>query len=154
MYLTENISLSEMTFSNTAIRHGIDNEPTEEQIAAMQSLAENVLQPVREHFERPLNITSGFRGEELNSRIGGAKNSQHMKGEAADIRVSGVHPRRVWEFIRDNLEFDQLIAEYIDRGDINTGWIHVSYKDDGGNRKEALSKRTGKPYEAGFKFNS
>ena len=90
MYLTENITLKELTKSESAARFGISNEPTEDVILNLQSLAANILQPVRNHFDKPLIITSGFRSPELCVKIGSTTTSQHTKGQAADFEINGV----------------------------------------------------------------
>lgn len=150
--LSDNFSLAELTHSDTARRKGIDNEPSYEQLEALQYLAQNLLQPIRDHFGKPVHITSGFRSETLNKSIGGSRTSQHCKGEAADFRVSGIHPRRVWEYINSELEFDQLIAEYIDRNETATGWIHCSLKKKD-NRGEAASITRKYGYKLGFHYD-
>lgn len=125
MKLTKNFSLEEMTKSQTALRKGIDNAPTPDKIEPLTMLCENVLQPVRDHFDKPVTITSGYRSPELCVAIGSKITSQHTKGQAADFEVPGVSNMVVAEWIRDNLEFDQLILECYTGG--NTGWIHCSY---------------------------
>ena len=124
MKLTKNFSLEEMTKSQTALRKGIDNTPTPDKIEPLTMLCESVLQPVRDHFDRPVTITSGYRSPELCVAIGSKITSQHTKGQAADFEVPGVSNMVVAELIRDNLEFDQLILECYTGG--NTGWIHCS----------------------------
>lgn len=137
-HLSRNFSIREFEASQTASRHGIMNKMNDEQIARARVLAEKVLQPIRDHFGVTV-ITSGFRGEELNRRIGGSKNSQHMSGEAADIRVPGVSNYDLAVWIRDNLDYDQLILEAYNPGEINSGWVHVSYTTSRRNRKENLT---------------
>jgi zinc D-Ala-D-Ala carboxypeptidase len=117
--LTHHFSLDEMTASQTATRRGLDNEPSEGVIKALTLLCENVLEPVREHFGRPVRVSSGYRSPALNKAIGGSPTSQHVKGEAADITCPGVDNLRLARWIRDNLRFDQLIME--------GGWVHVSF---------------------------
>jgi zinc D-Ala-D-Ala carboxypeptidase len=138
MKLSNNFPLNEFTKSMTAIRRGIENEPNEEQIEALRELAQNVLQKVRDHFGITI-ITSGFRSYELNKAIGGSQNSQHSKGEAADIEVVNTSNYVVAKWIMDNLDFDQLILEYYTPGIPNSGWVHVSYKNISDNRNQVLT---------------
>jgi len=138
MKLSENFSLAEFTKSQTAERKGIDNTPQGEHMDAAVSLFENVVQKVRDHFG-PTVINSGYRSPDLNAAVGGSSRSQHCKGEAADIEVPGVPNAEVAEWIRDNLEFDQLILEFYTPGIPDSGWVHVSYVADGDNRKESLT---------------
>ncbi|MEM4177886.1 MAG: D-Ala-D-Ala carboxypeptidase family metallohydrolase [Nitrososphaeria archaeon] len=135
MQLTKNFFLHEFIKSPTALRLGINNYPTEKEVKNIKRLCEKVLQPVRDHFDRPVVITSGYRSPMLNRHVGGAPNSQHITGEAADFYIPGVDNLKVANWIKDNLIFDQLILEYYQGG--NSGWIHVSYSDN--NRKQVLT---------------
>ena len=126
--LTPNFALSEFEKSATAARLGIDNRIQEpEQGQSLQLLCEMVLQPIREHFGKPVRVNSGYRCQELNKTIGSSWISQHCKGEAADIEISGISNYELAEWIRYNLPFDQLILENHTKGDPNSGWVHVSY---------------------------
>lgn len=139
MKLSKNLSLSEMTKSNTAKRKGISNQPTEDHMENMIDLANVIFQPIRNHFGVPIHISSGYRSEELNKAINGSKSSQHCKGEAIDIDMdykSGPSNAEVFNFIKDNLDFDQLIWEFGDEN--NPSWVHVSYDTDFGQRKQML----------------
>jgi hypothetical protein len=148
MKLSKNLSLSEMTKSNTAKRNGISNQPTEEHMENMIDLANVIFQPIRNHFGVPIHISSGYRSEELNKAIGGAHkyiegkyvaSSQHCRGEAIDIDMdykSGPSNAEVFNFIKNNLDFDQLIWEF--GNDKNPSWVHVSYDTDFGQRKQIL----------------
>lgn len=121
--------------SHTAIRRGIDNTPDQWAIQNLQAVADNIFQPVREHFGLPIGITSGFRCKELNRAVGGSKYSQHMIGEALDIDADihgGITNADIFNYIKCNLEWDQLIWEFGD--DDSPDWVHVSYKKSGGNR--------------------
>lgn len=147
MRLSRNFTLAEMIKSQTAERKGIDNTPGEQDIQNMLVLAQEVLQPVRDNFGQ-VTINSGFRCTELNRALGSKDSSQHRVGQAADIEVAGVSNMELAEWIRDNLQFDQLILEfwYPDKGDNsvpgagpNSGWVHLSYKDDGTNRNQVLT---------------
>ena len=142
--LSKNFTLTEFTKSQTALRLGIDNTPSEEHLAAAKLLFENVVQPVRDHFG-PTVINSGYRGPALNEAIGGAATSQHCRGEAVDIECPGVPNHEVAEWIQNNLDFDQLILEFYTLGIPDSGWVHVSYIPEG-NRKQSLTavKQDGK----------
>jgi len=138
MKLSENFTMAEFTKSQTAERKGIDNTPEGDHLEAAKALFENVVQKVRDHFG-PTVINSGYRSPELNEAVGGSSRSQHCKGEAADIEVPGVPNAELAEWIRDNLEFDQLILEFYTPGIPDSGWVHVSYLADGDNRGECLT---------------
>jgi len=146
MKLSQNFSLSEFTKSQTATRHGIDNTPSMTNIINLTSLCEGVLQPVRNHFMKPMIISSGFRCKELNTKIGGSKTSQHVLGQAADIEVLGVSNLELSDWIHTNLEYDQLILEfYNEKEGPHSGWVHVSF-DKGYNKhdyKEAYKNEQG-----------
>lgn len=138
MKLTENFNLNELTKSQVANRKGIPNNPSPDQIKALQKLAESVLQPLRNHYESPVIITSGFRCAELCIAIGSSMDSQHAKGQAADLEIIGHSNYDVALWIKNNLDFDQLILEFWKGEDEpNSGWIHVSYVGKK-NRKESL----------------
>ena len=139
MKLSKNLTLAEVTKSATAKRRGIPNEPSIEHLENLKAIAENVFQPMRDHFKVPINISSGYRSKELNDAIGESLASQHSKGEALDIdcaTYSGLSNREVFEYIKDHLDFDQLIWEFGD--DQDPAWVHVSYKKEGRNRYESL----------------
>jgi zinc D-Ala-D-Ala carboxypeptidase len=130
MKLSRNFSLGELTKSQTALRMGIDNNPTPEDLYNLHLLCDNILQPLREHYGRPVTISSGYRSEDLCVAIGSSRKSQHAKGQAADFEVMGVDNKEVAEWIRDVLDFDQLILEFYKEGEPNSGWIHCSYAED------------------------
>ncbi|GFM28155.1 D-Ala-D-Ala carboxypeptidase family metallohydrolase [Novosphingobium sp. PY1] len=138
MQLSPNFSLDEFTASATAERERIANSPNARQIAAMKLLCTKVLEPLRAHFGQPVRITSGFRSPKLCLAVGSTTGSQHAKGEAADLEIAGIDNLTVATFIRDRLPFDQLILENYVRGNPNSGWVHVSYRD-GRLRKQALT---------------
>ena len=121
MQLSPHFTLAEMTQSQTASRRGIRNVPGDAEIRALTLLCEKVLEPVRAHFGKPVIVTSGYRSPRLNTAIGGSANSQHCKGEAADIIIPGVHVLDVAQWIQRNLRYDQLIYEF-------GRWVHVSYR--------------------------
>ena len=139
MKLSDNFSLTEFTKSQTAERKGIANKPNEIHVIAMESLCHNVLERVRSAFAKPININSGYRSVALCEAIGSKSTSQHCDGEAADIEIYGVSNYDLAKYIENNLNFDQLILEYYDESDINSGWIHCSYKTSD-NRKMSLIK--------------
>jgi hypothetical protein len=138
MQLSPNFSLAEFTASATAVAQRIDNTPSAVQIAAMKLLCAKVLEPLRAHFGKPVHVTSGFRSPKLCLAIGSAVTSQHAFGEAADFEIPGIDNVTVATFIRERMAFDQLILENYTRGQPNSGWIHVSYRD-GRLRKDVLT---------------
>ena len=145
MRLTRNFTLAEMTKSETALRHDMDNTPGEQEISALKLLAEKVLQPVRDHYGKGVKVNSGFRHPEVNAKVGGSKTSDHCRGQAADIEIPGVANADLAAWIRDNLEFRQLILEFYTPGVPDSGWVHVSYVAED-NKKEVLTatKKDGK----------
>lgn len=137
MMISKNLTLQEVTTSQTAIRLKIKNEPTEKDIDNLKYIAENIFQKVRDYFGVPIRISSGFRSKELNKAIGGSKNSQHTTGQALDIQgTNGVTNAQIFNYIKYNLLFDQLIWEFGDNE--NPAWVHVSLKKEGKNRNQIL----------------
>lgn len=125
--ISKNISYKEATHSTTAKRLGIDNTPNAEQMSNMRYVAENVFQPIREHFGVPIYISSFYRSEALNRAIKGSSSSTHIKGEAIDLDADvfgRINNAQIFNYIKDNLEFDQLIWEF--GTDDNPAWVHVS----------------------------
>jgi zinc D-Ala-D-Ala carboxypeptidase len=142
MMLSKNLSLAEMIISESAKRKGISNVPTPEHKKNMEVLAEKVFQPIRDHFKTPIYISSGYRSKELNKEIRGSQTSQHSTGEAIDIDMDGsgtVTNKQIFEYIKNNLDFDQLIWEFGSKN--NPDWVHVSFKAVGKNRKQVLIAR-------------
>lgn len=135
MKLTEHFSLAEMTVSPTAKRLGLSNQPTPEHIENMRYCCEKILEPVRAHFGKPIQINSSYRSPLVNKAVGGSKTSQHVNGQAIDFEIPGIDNKVVADWIGDNLEFDQVILEFYTKGDKNSGWVHASIKKEGGNRK-------------------
>ena len=131
--LSKNLALTEMLRSESAKRRGISNKATKEHIENMKILAEKVFQPIRDHFKVPIRISSGYRSRELNAIIGGSQTSQHSEGKAMDVDMDGtkITNKQIFDFIRQNLEFDQLINEF------DYSWVHVSF-NLGKNRKQVL----------------
>ena len=140
MKLSKNFSLAELTKSQTAERMGLDNNPSEGEVENLRLLCERVLQPVRDHFNKVVTISSGYRNEILSKKIGSSSKSQHCKGMAADFEIFSVPNNEVSDWIKENLMFDQLILEYYTPGEPNSGWVHCSYNGSevNANRKEYL----------------
>lgn len=148
MQLSEHLTLAEVTKSQTATRLGISNDPDAHQLAALKAIAEHIFEPVRNHFGVPIGISSGLRSKALNQAIGGSSRSQHCHGQALDIDADiygNITNADIFHYIKNNLDFDQLIWEFGDEpcGKSHTGccspaWVHVSYTDDGTNRGEVL----------------
>ena len=132
--ISKYISYQEATISQTAIRKGIKNDPGDNELLAMQLVGIRVFDVIREHFKTPLRVSSFYRSPELNSAIGGSsRTSQHVKGQAIDIQGTGkVTNKMIFDYIKENLDFDQLINEY------NYSWVHVSYVSKEKNRKQIL----------------
>lgn len=130
MNLSANFTLKELTRSDTADRLGIDNTPNEEQIESLRLLCENILQPVRDHFGKPVKINSGFRCPALNQATGGSATSDHCKGQACDFEIDGVSNPDLAQWVMDNLEYTQLILEFYTQGQPNSGWVHASFNPD------------------------
>ena len=130
MKLSRNFTLQELIKSDTAIRKGIDNNPNADQIEKLKALCENILQPVRDHFGR-VKVTSCFRSVELCLAINSSANSQHAKAEACDFECVGVDNAELFDWIKLNLEPDQLILEFYTPGEPNSGWIHCSWIPEG-----------------------
>jgi len=138
MNLTKNFTLEEMIKSETALRHGMDNTPGENEIGNLKLLCEKVLQPVRDHFGKGVKVNSGFRHPDVNAKVGGSRTSDHTRGQAADIEIPGVPNAELAEWIKDNLEYRQLILEFYTPGVPDSGWVHVSYVAED-NKKEVLT---------------
>jgi len=140
MKLSEHLDLAEVTRSDSAKRKGINNMPTPEHIENFKKLAENIFEPIRKHFGVPIMISSGYRSKALNTAIGGSLTSQHCTGEAIDIDMdgtaNGVTNKMVFDYIKDNLSFDQLIFEFGTKD--APDWVHVSFETTGKQRKQIL----------------
>ena len=130
MKLSQHFSYQEFIKSQTATRKGISNEPDDTQLYNMKMICANILEPIRVYFEKPVIITSGFRSPELCVAIGSSTNSQHAKGEAADFEIPGVSNKELADWIHDSLPYDQLILEFFDGKDPNSGWVHCSHKSE------------------------
>ncbi len=126
MKISKHLDLAELIRSESAKRLGISNMPTEEHIENLKQLAENIFEPIREHFNHPIYISSGYRSQGLNSAIGGSMNSQHSRGMAIDIDMDGTSIKNsaIFEYAK-TLPFDQLIWEFGTKD--NPDWVHISY---------------------------
>ena len=138
MQISKHLSLAEVSRSETAKRKGINNTPSGEHLENFKKLAENIFEPIREHFGVPIHISSGYRSKELNAAVGGSLSSQHCQGEAIDIDMDGtsITNAQIFNYIKDNLNFDQMIWEF--GNDSNPDWVHVSYESTGKQRKQIL----------------
>lgn len=137
--LTPNFTLEELIVSPTAKRLGLPNTPSQEHIANMKYVCEKILEPVRAHFGKPVQINSSYRAPAVNKAVGGSKTSQHSNGEAVDFEIPGISNKTVADWVADNLEFDQVILEFYNAKDgANSGWVHASIKRNGQNRKQRL----------------
>ena len=126
MKISNNLTLAELTTSQTATRLGIKNTAPAFVIENLKAVAENVFEPIREHFGKPIRISSGYRCKELNKAIKGSATSQHMTGQALDIQgTNGVTNAEIFNYVKDNLTFDQLIWEFGTKTE--PAWVHVSY---------------------------
>ena len=136
--ISKHVSDKEGVYSATALRRGLDNTPNEEQLKCMKEIAEKLFEPLREWVGGPIKINSFFRGLPLNTAIGGAKYSQHMKGQAIDIDDTFGHATnaKMYYWIKENLDFDQIIWEF--GNDKNPNWVHISYVSPEKNRNRCL----------------
>ena len=138
LMVSKYVSYNEVTHSNQATALRIGNIPNAEQLGNLKLVCTNIFDKVREHFGKPIGISSGFRSVELNTRIGGSKSSQHMEGKALDIDADihgGINNKEIFDYIKNNCTFDQLIWEF---GSENApSWVHVSWNKEG-NRGQVL----------------
>lgn len=138
--LSLHFTLREMIHSDTAIRLGIDNKPPVEVLSGLILLCEKILEPVRKHYGTPFSPNSGYRSQALNKAVRGSKTSQHTLGQAVDFEVPGISNYDLACWVRDNLNFDQLILENYTSGIPSSGWVHVSLKKNE-NRGQCLTIR-------------
>jgi len=154
MQLSEHFNLKEFTKSETAIRKRIDNTPNAAHAENLKNVCEKILEPVRNHFGKPVRINSGYRGPALNAAVGGSSKSQHCNGEAVDFEIDGLPNPDLAKWVSENCDFDQIILEFYDpKEGPNSGWVHASYTSSGPNRKQKLTAVTmnGKTvYKPGF----
>ncbi len=141
MQLTANFSLHELTKSDTALRLNLDNTPGPVETEYLKLLAENVLQPIRDHFQKGVKVNSGFRSIETNQATGGSRTSDHCKGQAADIEIPGVANADLAQWIMDNLDYTQLILEFYTPGIPDSGWVHVSYDPENLKKQELTAMK-------------
>jgi hypothetical protein len=152
MQLTENFSLNEMIKSETALRHGLDNTPGEQEIENLRLLCQQVLQPLRDAWQRGIKVNSGFRHPNVNAAVGGSKTSDHCRGQAADIEIPGVSNYDLAKYIEQYFDYTQLILEFYTPGIPDSGWVHVSY-DINNLKKQSMTamRENGKTvYKAGL----
>jgi zinc D-Ala-D-Ala carboxypeptidase len=144
--ISKHISYKEGVHSNTATRRGIENTPDDEQLKCMETIAEEIFEPLRAYVGGPIKINSFFRCPELNKAIGGSGKSQHCKGQAIDIddTFGRMTNAEMYHWIKEHLDFDQMIWEFGD--DDNPAWVHVSYVSAEDNRNRCLKayKENGK----------
>ena len=144
--ISKHISYKEGVYSNTAIRRGIENTPDDEQLKCMETIAEEIFEPLRAYVGGPIKINSFFRCPELNKAIGGSGKSQHCKCQAIDIddTFGRMTNAEMYHWIKEHLDFDQMIWEFGD--DDNPAWVHVSYVSAEENRNRCLKayKENGK----------
>jgi zinc D-Ala-D-Ala carboxypeptidase len=141
MKFTNNFSLDEMLISGAAYRYKYHEQftPSENVIQNLKELCESILQPLRDDLGVPIHVSSGYRCKRVNDKIGGVKSSQHVKGQAADIQVSGISTIDVCKKVLDlGIDFDQMIEEY-------GSWVHISFNARN-NRKQVLQKAKGTGY--------
>ena len=136
--ISEHISYKEGVYSTTALRRDIDNTPNDEQLKNMETLAEEIFEPLRKYVGGPIKINSFFRSAKLNTAIGGSTTSQHCKGQAMDIddTFGKATNAEMYHYIKDNLDFDQMIWEF--GNDDNPDWVHISYVSEDKNRNRCL----------------
>jgi len=134
--LSTHFSLKELTRSQTAERKGIKNTPNDGEIENLKTLCENILEPVREHYGIPFTPSSGFRSFDLNKAVGSSSKSQHITGQAVDFEIPGVPNMELALWIKEHLDYDQLLLEFYKESIPDSGWVHCSYVEQG-NRKES-----------------
>ncbi len=135
--ISKHISYKEATQSSTATRLKIDNTPTRKVLANMKLVAENCFEPLREWYGKPITINSFYRSPGLNRAVGGSATSDHLKGFAIDLDTpSNAENKKLFEWLKDNVEFDELIWEYGNAS--GPDWVHISYKPTK-NRKQILT---------------
>jgi hypothetical protein len=135
--MTQSFSIKELTYSDTAIRLGIDNTPTDEILINLQNVVQFILEPVSNNFDSQIVITSGYRSPALCQAIGSKPTSQHTFGMAVDFEILGIPNKEVSDWIVNHLDFDQVILEFWKPEEANSGWVHISY-NKGNNRKMYL----------------
>jgi len=138
--LSKNFTLAEMVKSSTADRLGIDNWPTSDVVIVnLELITQEILQPVRDYYGIPFVPNSGYRCLKLNKILKSSNRSQHVKGQAVDFEVPGVSNKELAEWVRDNLDFDQLIFEFVYKNIPKSGWVHCSYVSPDVNRNQVIT---------------
>lgn len=146
MQLSKNFCLSELTKSQTASRFGLPNNPNSQQIANLKTLCEQVLQPIRDHYGKPVVISSGYRSPMVNAKLPSNGTSQHCTGQAADFEIPGLSNLELARWIDKNLEYDQLILEFYNSKDPNSGWVHCAYGGRGQKQNFIFNGRSYDPW--------
>ena len=152
MKISAHLTLREVTKSSTADRNNLDNTPTDEHLVNLKAVAENVFEPLRIHFGKPIGINSGYRSAAVNKAVKGSSSSQHCKGEAIDIdadRYGGMTNAEIFNYIKDNLDFDQMIWEF--GTDEEPNWVHVSFVTHRANKKKLTRAHYSKPTYRDYK---
>ena len=149
MQLSKHFKLEEFTKSMTATRKGISNEPGSGEIKNLENLCYEILEPLRAKYDLPITITSGYRSPALSEAIGSKSTSQHCKGMAADVEIATIPNIQIAYWLQNNVDFDQLILEFYNPDDPSGGWVHISFNEQGSNRKQVLTY-DGKKYENGL----
>ena len=144
MRLSKDFTLQELTVSSTATKHGISNIPNQDQITNLVLLCQFILQPIREHFDKPVIINSGYRSPELCLLVNSTVTSQHTKGQAADFEINGVSNKELADWIVANLDYDQCILEFWNKEEPNSGWVHCSYSFDHSRKQYLKAVKTDK----------
>jgi zinc D-Ala-D-Ala carboxypeptidase len=144
MRLSKDFTLQELTVSNTAVKHGISNIPDQDQITNLILLCQFILQPIKEHFNKPVIINSGYRSPELCLLVNSTVTSQHTKGQAADFEINGVSNKELADWIVANLDYDQCILEFWNKEEPNSGWVHCSYSFDHSRKQYLKAVKTDK----------
>ena len=138
--LSQNFKLKEFEKSFVAKRKNIDNcVHDKETFKSLEKLCKNIVQPIRNYYKIPFSPNSGYRSITLNRYIGSSDTSQHVLGQAVDLEIPGVNNEEIFNFIKDELDFDQVILEYYDGVDPSSGWVHVSYVSNKDNRNRAMT---------------
>ena len=147
MKLSKHFSLEELCKSQTATRLGIDNLAKDENVITnLKIICKNILEPIRENYGIPFSPNSAYRSPKLNNAVGSSHKSQHLKGQAVDIEIPSIDNYELAQWIRNNLDFDQLILEFYN-GEPSSGWVHVSFAEE--NRKQLLTFN-GKDWNSGL----
>lgn len=144
MRLSKDFTLQELTVSSTATKHGISNIPNQDQITNLILLCQFILQPIKEHFNKPVIINSGYRSPELCLLVNSTVTSQHTKGQAADFEINGISNKELADWIVANLDYDQCILEFWNKEEPNSGWVHCSYSFDHSRKQYLKAVKTDK----------